>query len=33
VKNRVGQVLDDDEMAAEGKARELKGEGRQKANR
>jgi uncharacterized protein YjbJ (UPF0337 family) len=32
VKNRVGAVIDNEQMQAEGKAKELKGEARQKAN-
>jgi len=31
VKNRIGQVIDNEQMAAEGKAKELKGEAKQKA--
>ncbi len=33
VKNRVGAVIDNEQMQTEGKAKELKGEARQKANR
>jgi uncharacterized protein YjbJ (UPF0337 family) len=33
LKNRVGAVIDNEQMQAEGKVRELKGEARQKANR
>ena len=32
IKNRVGQVIDNEQMAAEGKAKELEGIARQKAN-
>jgi len=32
VKNRIGQVIDNEQMAAEGKAKEIKGEAKQKAN-
>jgi uncharacterized protein YjbJ (UPF0337 family) len=32
VKNRLGHIIDDEEMIAEGKAKELEGEARQKAN-
>jgi uncharacterized protein YjbJ (UPF0337 family) len=32
VKNRIGQVIDNEQMAAEGKVKELKGEAKQKAN-
>jgi uncharacterized protein YjbJ (UPF0337 family) len=33
VKNRVGAVIDNEQMQVEGKAKELKGQARQKANR
>jgi len=33
VKNRVGAVIDNEQMEAEGRAKELQGEARQKANR
>jgi len=33
VKNRVGAVIDNEQMQAEGKAKELKGQARQSANR
>ena len=32
VKNRIGQVIDNEQMAAEGKVKEIKGEAKQKAN-
>ena len=32
VKNRIGQVIDNEQMAAEGKAKEIKGEAKKKAN-
>ena len=32
-KNRIGQVIDDDQMAAEGKAKELKGTVRHNTNK
>jgi len=32
VKNRIGQAIDNEQMAAEGKAKELRGEAKQKAN-
>lgn len=33
VKGAVGDLIDNEQMQAEGKAKELKGQGRQKANR
>ncbi len=33
VKNRVGAVIDNEQMQVEGKAKELKGQARQKANK
>jgi uncharacterized protein YjbJ (UPF0337 family) len=33
VKNRVGALIDNEQMEVEGKAKELKGEARQEANK